>query len=84
MGDEKTMTKSIDAEVTVKHVNLLVQRHSNEIQSCESVVSSALSGTEDAQSDAPESLVTAARDYDAERLDAAAGCEFVDDRIRLE
>jgi nucleoside-diphosphate-sugar epimerase len=29
------------------------------------------------------SFVTADRDHDARRLDPVAGCEFVDDRIRL-
>jgi hypothetical protein len=30
------------------------------------------------------SFIAADRDPDARRLDAVAGCEFVDDRIRLE
>jgi hypothetical protein len=29
------------------------------------------------------SFIASGRDAEAERLDAAAGCEFVDDRIRL-
>jgi hypothetical protein len=29
------------------------------------------------------SFIASDRDDDAERLDAVAGCEFVDDRIRL-
>jgi hypothetical protein len=30
------------------------------------------------------SVIVANRDYDARRLDAAAGCEFLDDAIRFE
>jgi dihydroflavonol-4-reductase len=33
--------------------------------------------------DARVSFIASDRDDDAERLDAVAGCEFVDDRIRL-
>jgi len=32
---------------------------------------------------APESFIVSDRDDDAGRLDAVAGCEFVDDQIRL-
>jgi hypothetical protein len=78
------MIRSIDAAVALKHVKPLVHSDSNEIQSFESVVKTALSGTVDPQSEAHVSLITAGRGHDAERLDAAAGCEFVDDRIRLE
>jgi len=39
--------------------------------------------TGDVQPGAHVSFTTADRDRGAERLDAAAGCEFVDDRIRL-
>jgi hypothetical protein len=37
----------------------------------------------DVQPDAPESFIVSDRDDDAGRLDAVAGCEFVDDQIRL-
>ena len=43
----------------------------------------ATQDTGDVQPGAPVSLIAADRDDDAERLDAVAGCEFVDDRIRL-
>jgi hypothetical protein len=37
----------------------------------------------DLQPAARASFIAADRDYDAGRVDASAGCEFVDDRIRL-
>jgi hypothetical protein len=39
--------------------------------------------TEDSLPDARESFIAADRDHGSERFDANAGCEFVDDRIRL-
>ena len=39
--------------------------------------------TGDVQPTERVSFIVADRDNDAGRLDAAAGCEFVDDRIRL-
>ena len=39
--------------------------------------------TGDVQPGARISFIAADRDHDAGGLDAAAGCEFVDDRIRL-
>lgn len=38
---------------------------------------------EDVQPDARVSLIAADRDHDGGRVDAVAGSEFVDDRIRL-
>jgi hypothetical protein len=43
----------------------------------------AMLDTGDVQPDAPESFIVSDRDDDAGRLDAVAGCEFVDDQIRL-
>jgi hypothetical protein len=43
----------------------------------------AIRDTRDVQPSAPGSFMSADSDPDAERLDAAAGCEFVDDRIHL-
>jgi hypothetical protein len=42
----------------------------------------AIQDAEDVQQRARVSIVMAARGHDAETVDAAAGCEFVDDRIR--
>jgi hypothetical protein len=39
--------------------------------------------TRDVQTGARVSFIPADRDHDPGRLDAASGCEFVDDRIRL-
>jgi hypothetical protein len=39
--------------------------------------------TRDVQATAPVLFIAADRDHDEGRLDSAAGCEFVDDRIRL-
>jgi nucleoside-diphosphate-sugar epimerase len=39
--------------------------------------------TPDAQPRADVSFIASARDLDAERLDAVAGSEYLDDRIRL-
>jgi len=43
----------------------------------------AILDTGDDQPGARVSFIASDRDDDAERLDAVAGCEFVDDRIRL-
>jgi dihydroflavonol-4-reductase len=43
----------------------------------------AMVDTGDVQPNACVSFVAANRDHDAGRLDAVAGCEFVDDRVRL-
>jgi len=43
----------------------------------------AMEDTGDDQPRARVSFVATDRDHDAGRLDAVAGCEFVDDRIRL-
>jgi hypothetical protein len=43
----------------------------------------AIVDTGEVQPDACVSLIAAARDHDTRRLDAVAGCEFLDDRIRL-
>ena len=42
----------------------------------------AILDTGDIHSTARVSVIAADRDHEAGRLDAAAGCEFVDDRIR--
>ena len=78
------MTKTIDGEVALKPVQPLVHRHAHEIQSYETVARTALSGPEDARSEARVSLIIPARARDFEGMDSVAGCEFVDDRIRLE
>jgi hypothetical protein len=44
---------------------------------------SAWMDTGDTQPGAGVSFPAADRDHDGGRLDAAAGCEYVDDRIRL-
>jgi hypothetical protein len=49
---------------------------------CPSVVH-ATPDSGDVQPDAGVSPIASDRDDDAGRLDAVAGCEFVDDRIRL-
>ena len=43
----------------------------------------AILETGDVQPGARVSFIAADRDHDAGKLDAVAGCEFVDDRIRL-
>jgi hypothetical protein len=43
----------------------------------------AMPDAEDVQPDAREPFIGSDRDDDAGSLDAVAGCEFVDDRIRL-
>jgi len=43
----------------------------------------AMPDAEDVQPAAREPFIGSDRDDDAGRLDAVAGCEFVDDRIRL-
>jgi hypothetical protein len=43
----------------------------------------AIVGTRDIKTSARVSFIAADREYDEGRLDAASGCEFVDDRIRL-
>jgi dihydroflavonol-4-reductase len=43
----------------------------------------AMLGTREVQPGTRMSFIAADSDDDAGRLDAAAGCEFVDDRIRL-
>ena len=43
----------------------------------------AMVDTEGVRPGAGGSFIAADRHHDAERLDAVAGCEFIDDRIRL-
>jgi hypothetical protein len=71
------MTKSIDTDAVLKDAEPLVHQHAPEIQEYVHIIRlpRALS--------AGASFIAADRDHDAERLDAVAGSEFLDDRIRL-
>ena len=79
--EQKTMTESVDADVALKHVTPLVHHRSS---SFTSVVSAVLSDGEGARLEARVSLITTTHGREVERMDSVAGCEFVDDRIRLE
>jgi hypothetical protein len=66
------MTKSVETDVALKGAEPLVRQHASEIQAYGHLVRMPIA----------LSFIGADRD-DAGRLDAVAGCEFLDDRVRL-
>ena len=91
------MTKSIAAEVAFKGAEPLVHQQAPEIQAYGAIIGMAaafsgnalketvenLNQTRTVRSGGRASFSTADRGDDGRRLDAVAGSEFLDDRIRL-
>ena len=65
------MTRVLETDVALKRAEPVVDQHGPESQAFGHIIEGGVR------------LAMAHRDYDAGRSDAVAGCEFVDDRIRL-
>jgi hypothetical protein len=72
--------KTLDADAILARATPVVHQQAHEIQPFNDLVKILIAF---AQPSARVSFTVADRDHDTERLDAVAGSEFIDDRIRL-